>query len=298
MSSLSWRGSVPSGSDSRRRARHRAAPRKTTGPFKVAAAVAVLGLGSCSAATATEQVGPGVLQPGATGRSAGMALEQHADTIRPRYTEADVRFMQHMIVHHAQALEMSRLVPDRAASEDIRLLAQRIDRSQRDEIAMMKRWLEQRGEEVPDLDRTHPHHGHAGHHADHHPGEHADREREGERARDEGGRGQDEHVDHEHAQHADSAIAAGHAGADGHVMPGMLTPEQLAALAKAEGDQFDRLFLELMIFHHEGALEMVEELFSSPGAAQDTEVFRFASHVDADQRIEIARMRRMLRAGG
>jgi uncharacterized protein (DUF305 family) len=81
-------------------------------------------------------------------------------------------------------------------------------------------------------------------------------------------------------------------------MAGMLSPEQLAELARAEGAEFDRLFLELMIYHHEGALDMVAELFSSPGAGQDTEIFRFASHVDADQRAEIARMRRMLRGAG
>lgn len=76
-------------------------------------------------------------------------------------------------------------------------------------------------------------------------------------------------------------------------MPGMLTREQLDQLAAATGDTFDRLFLEFMILHHEGALAMVEELFASDGG-QETEIFQFASHVDSDQRIEIQRMRRML----
>ena len=79
-------------------------------------------------------------------------------------------------------------------------------------------------------------------------------------------------------------------------MPGMLTPEELAALDGARGDAFDRLFLTLMIRHHEGALQMVAELLAQPGAAQDEAVFRFAADVDADQRAEIARMRALLAA--
>ena len=77
-------------------------------------------------------------------------------------------------------------------------------------------------------------------------------------------------------------------------MPGMLTPDEMAHLAEAKGADFDRLFLEGMIKHHGGALTMVEELFASPGAGQDVEVFSFASDVDADQRMEIDRMGGML----
>ena len=77
-------------------------------------------------------------------------------------------------------------------------------------------------------------------------------------------------------------------------MPGMLTAEELARLEQARGEEFDRLFLELMIRHHEGALVMVGELFAAPGAGQDPEVFRLAMDVDADQRAEIRRMQAML----
>jgi uncharacterized protein (DUF305 family) len=86
---------------------------------------------------------------------------------------------------------------------------------------------------------------------------------------------------------------AGHQGHDG-LMPGMLSEQQMAELAAAQGDAFDRRFLELMIRHHEGALVMVGQLLASPGAAQDVDVYRIASEVDSDQRIEIERMRRML----
>ena len=163
-------------------------------------------------------------------------------TSSPRYVDADVRFMQHMIEHHAQALAMTALVPARAANETIRLMAQRIDVSQRDEIARMRQWLLKRGEDVPAMGGGHDHHS----------------------ARD--GRPQ---------------------------MPGMLSAAELARLSESAGAEFDRLFLEYMIRHHEGALVMVSELFATPGAGQELDIFRFASDVDADQRAEIQRMRRM-----
>jgi uncharacterized protein (DUF305 family) len=68
----------------------------------------------------------------------------------------------------------------------------------------------------------------------------------------------------------------------------------MARLAEAKGPAFDRLFLEGMIKHHEGALVMVKQLFATPGAAQEAEVFAFASDVDSDQRMEIDRMRSLL----
>lgn len=80
------------------------------------------------------------------------------------------------------------------------------------------------------------------------------------------------------------------------LMPGMLTPEELAELDKARGIEFDRLFLTAMIKHHGGAISMVEELTSSPGAANDEIVFRFSSDVFADQTTEIERMQKMLAA--
>ena len=195
-------------------------------------ATAVAACGTATRATPAEAVH--------TDTPAGASVEQR------RYTEADVRFMQRMIPHHAQALTMASLVPARASRDAIRLLAERIAVSQQDEIAMIRRWLEKRGEEVPPLDAHHGHHGAGGHQ---------------------------------------------HAG-----MAGMLTADELARLEAATGLEFDRLFLEYMIRHHEGALMMVDELFASTGAGQETDVFRIASEVDADQRAEIERMRRVLGA--
>src|SRR6266446_7023619 len=80
------------------------------------------------------------------------------------------------------------------------------------------------------------------------------------------------------------------------LMPGMLTPDQMAQLDAARGPQFDRLFLTFMIQHHRGALTMVAQLLATPGAAEDGPIFRFAADVNADQTTEIDRMSRMLDA--
>jgi uncharacterized protein (DUF305 family) len=169
-----------------------------------------------------------------------------------RHTAADAAFMQGMIGHHAQALVMAALVPSRTATPALRALAERIDVSQRDEIAAMRQWLADRGEPVPDSTGALP--GAAGAHAGH----------------------------------------DAHAGHGAGAMPGMLTPVQLAELAAARGAAFDRLFLRLMIQHHEGALVMVRDLLATPGAAREAQTFAFVSDVDTDQRAEIARMQAQL----
>jgi uncharacterized protein (DUF305 family) len=161
--------------------------------------------------------------------TAGEAVE----LARTRTSPADVRFMQRMIDHHAQALEMTALLAERTSRDDMRLLARRIELSQADEIRLMRSWLRARGQEPAN--------------------------------------------DHVH-----------------EAMPGMLTAEEMRRLAETRGDAFDHLFLELMIKHHDGALTMVNDLFASRGAAQDSEIFSFASDVEADQRMEIRRMSAML----
>ncbi len=81
----------------------------------------------------------------------------------------------------------------------------------------------------------------------------------------------------------------------GALMPGMLTPEQMTRLAAATGPGFERLFLEGMIQHHEGAITMTTALFATKGAAEDLVVYTMASDIEADQRAEIARMRALLK---
>ncbi len=87
-----------------------------------------------------------------------------------------------------------------------------------------------------------------------------------------------------------------HHAMHGHLMPGMLTEAQMRELEQARGPEFDRLFLIYMIQHHRGAVEMVKQLYGTPGAAQDDTVFKFADDVGVDQTTEIARMERMLDA--
>jgi uncharacterized protein (DUF305 family) len=85
-----------------------------------------------------------------------------------------------------------------------------------------------------------------------------------------------------------------HHAAGARLMPGMLTAQEMQRLSGARGTAFDRLFLEFMIKHHDGALIMVKDLFATPGAGQEPEMFAFASDVEADQRMEIERMGAML----
>jgi uncharacterized protein (DUF305 family) len=189
-------------------------------------------------APAAEPQPPVIVQPGAPGEATrGISVARATDLSQVQHTEADVKFMQGMIGHHRQAVEMVALVPSRTTNRDFLLLAERIDVSQADEIKMMEQWLRARGHEVPS----------------------------------------------EHAHH----MAGG-------MMPGMLTPDEMARLTAATGAEFERLFLEGMIKHHEGALTMVRDLFLQPGAGQESEMFAFASDVDADQRMEIQRMSAML----
>jgi len=185
--------------------------------------------------TTSPEPGPPIVQPGAPGQATRViTAAQASDVSRVQHTDADVRFMQGMIGHHAQAIEMTALLPSRTGSDELRKLAQRIEVSQADEIKMMQDWLTRRGQKLPDP----------------------------------------------HAHHAPGAP----------LMPGMLTAEEMARLTAAKGTAFDRLFLELMIKHHEGALKMVQDLFATSGAGQEPDVFAFASDVDADQRMEIDRM--------
>jgi uncharacterized protein (DUF305 family) len=103
----------------------------------------------------------------------------------------------------------------------------------------------------------------------------------------------------EHGEYVPPADPRGHImqGMDHPMlMPGMLTPEQMAQLDAAHGPEFDRLFLTFMIQHHQGAITMVQQLLAVPGAAQDGPIFRFASDVNVDQTTEINRMTLMLDA--
>lgn len=123
--------------------------------MKTGSSIAALALAGCvTTATAEDVV---ILQPGAPGQPTKTLTAVEASTIAgASYTENDVRFVQDMIPHHAQAVEMAALVEDRTNNEDVVDIAGRIDASQADEIEFMQGWLSERGEDLPE---AHSHHG-------------------------------------------------------------------------------------------------------------------------------------------
>ncbi|MCH6230779.1 DUF305 domain-containing protein [Microbacterium sp. CFH 31415] len=215
-----------------------------TPPIRLAslgiAALLIAGLTACTAepegaaplpTTPVVQLGG----PGEPNRT--LSPDEAAALTSPSYGEDDVLFVRDMLHHHSQAIEMTGFVVDRSDDEDVRLLAERMDISQTDEMAVLEKWLQERGEPVRDPDASHAH-------------------------------------------SADS-------------MPGLLTDAEIAQLESAEGEEFDILFLTFMIKHHQGAIQMVQELYAA-GGGQEPEIDTFARHVEADQGIEIARMQGML----
>ncbi|MFJ6072217.1 DUF305 domain-containing protein [Streptomyces sp. NPDC093065] len=201
------------------------------------AALAVLALGACDSGSDTGSpaaAGPSVIAPGKPGEgnrtlSAEDAEKQRADDDSPN--SADVSYARMMIQHHAQALEMTELVPEQAQSSQVKKLAERISAAQGPEIKAMEGWLETNGKKVTG-----------------------------------GG--------HDHA-----------------AMPGMATEAQLKKLRAAEGKSFDRLFLTLMITHHEGAVSMATDVKSE---GNNVLIEEMADDVVAQQTSEISRMRAML----
>jgi uncharacterized protein (DUF305 family) len=198
----------------------------------------------CHAQQPSSSGSPSVVQPGAPG-TPSKQLPPTTSAIAPKASQADIDFMQGMIMHHSQAVEMTALIPSHTENKEIRALGARISLSQSDEIKFMKRWLIVRGQStsmampgMPDMDKS---------------------------------------------------------GKPMQVMPGMLTPEQMSALRQAKGAEFDQKFLTGMIQHHNGALIMVKDLFDTPGAGQDAEIFDFATDADNSQRAEIKIMENMLK---
>ena len=181
-----------------------------------------------------------IVQPGAPGNATREIDAETAVAIaNSSYTVADAHFMQDMIIHHHQAMVMSKFAAPSTNNQAILDLAGRIDVSQADEISFMQSWLQEREEQVPDLVEDHSEHTH-------------------------------------------------------HNMMGMATPEQMTQLSESKSTDFDRLYLQLMITHHDGAIKMVEELREQPGSTYDPLLNEFASNVTNDQAVEIERMNALL----
>ena len=181
-----------------------------------------------------------ILQPGAPGEpTRKLDAETAVNIANSSYSVADVEFMQDMIIHHQQALIMSRLAALSTNNEVILELAARIDVSQADEISFMQDWLHEREQHAPDPNMEQRSHLH-------------------------------------------------------HSMVGMATPAQIKQLSVAKSKDFDKLFLTLMIAHHDGAIEMVKELEDQPGSAYDPVLNEFISDITNDQAAEIERMNALL----
>jgi uncharacterized protein (DUF305 family) len=208
---------------------------------QVQTAALILGgilLAAACSSSDDDAAAPRVVQPGRPGETSRVLTDDEVAALEvPGHSATDVAFMQGMISHHGQAVRMTSLVEGRTARDDLPKMAERIEVSQRDEIAQMEAWLTARGETVPDAGA------------------------------------------HDHG---------------GGLMPGMLTEDEFAALEAASGPEFDRLFLLFMIRHHQGALQMVSDLLASDDGGLEPEVFQLAQHIDADQRIEIARLNDVL----
>ncbi|MEU4744713.1 DUF305 domain-containing protein [Actinosynnema sp. NPDC023658] len=199
----------------------------------VLVAVLVAVLAGCTSGSDDQ---PPIIAPQGPGEQARTVAPDDFGTDRwVAPSEADLRYVARMIVHHRQALDMSALAPERAQNETVRGLASRIHDTQGPEIAAMEQWQRQYAENAPA-------HGHS--------------------------------ADLPEVDHGS--------------MPGMATDAQLAALTAARGADFDRLFLQLMIAHHEGAVQMAVELLSS---GTDVRVEEMANDVTASQTDEINRMK-------
>jgi uncharacterized protein (DUF305 family) len=181
-----------------------------------------------------------IVRPGAPGQNSTILTPgQITPKVRPP-SKDDIAFMQGMVMHHSQAVEMTALLRTHSHNKALLNLGKRISISQTDEIQSMKQWLIDRGKPTT--------------------------------------------MDMSGMTHTPGMA----------MMPGMLTAQQMQALAKANGPRFDYLFLTGMIQHHTGALTMVQDLFKSPDAGQDPVLFDFATDVDNTQRAEIDIMQTML----
>lgn len=256
-------------------------------------AVFITGSACAMLGAAASLASPPLIQPGAPGEgSRTLSVEQSVALSRTGYVAADTRFMQHMIVHHQQAVDMVALIEARTDHDGVTRIGRRISLTQQGEMAQMRNWLEARGEPLVD-DDLRPGHAHDAADARAPPSEHA-----GHAMADMAD------MDSDHSGHGGDAMHGDHgamAEADPYTTPlmhGMLSPAEMDALAEARGARFDRLFLEGMIHHHQGAVDMVSALLSQPGAGEETALSEFLTHVVADQSAEILRMRNMLSAMG
>jgi uncharacterized protein (DUF305 family) len=225
---------------------------------KLAAALcvlAMLGTAACSGDDDRPEVDGTIVQPGKPGEDS-RTLDEAPEVEPADANDADIAFAQMMVPHHAQALEMAAFAPRAGGGADVRTFAERIAAAQKPEIVLMASWLTKRGQDAPTAEQI----------------------EKGEL----GPLSMDAHEHHGSGSHASMED-----------MPGMASEADLERLSKARGAAFDKLFLELMIMHHQGAIEMVDEVLAK---GSDLELNELAAGIGADQAAEADRMRQMLEA--
>ena len=206
------------------------------GAITVTLALAACG-GDEGAATDT-----GASSPSATAPSTSpIAPESDTSQVSGEHNDADIAFAQMMIVHHREAIAMADLAADRAASAEVKSLAEAISAAQGPEIETMTGFLRAWDAEVPEGMST-------------------------------GGMG-------------------GMGGTDMGAMPGAMTPEMMDQLMAAQGAEFDRMFLEMMTAHHNGAIEMAR---TEQAEGQNPQTLELAATIETDQTAEVEQMRQIL----
>lgn len=188
-------------------------------------AIAVVAVSACSTSTTS---GPAPTSSASTPATASASTDRNA---------ADVTFVQGMIPHHTQAVAMSQHAATRAATPQVKELAERIEKAQEPEIQQMNGLLKAWGEPEPS------------------PG-----------MGDMGGMSHSE-------------------------MPGMMTDDQMSQLGTASGAPFDRMFLQMMIEHHKGAIAMSKTELDQ---GENAEAKELAQSIIASQQAELTEMNNLL----
>jgi uncharacterized protein (DUF305 family) len=195
----------------------------------LASVVGIVALAGCATTSASNA-------PSAAGPSTAVAAPTSSE-----HNDADVAFVQGMIPHHTQAIEMAKLAAGRASNNDVKQLASRIEQAQDPEISQMRLFLTAWGM---------PESGSGG-------------------------------MDHSGMD--------GMSGMDGGT--GMMSDDQMRQIGQAEGAEFDRMFLQMMTEHHEGAIEMSKAELAD---GQNADAKGLAQKITDAQQAEITEMKGLL----
>ena len=219
------------------------------------------GSSSAAATTTTAAAGSTTSTPGAMMPGSGSAMMSAApSTGDGQHNAADLAFAQQMIVHHQGAIEMADLAPTRASSQEVKDLAVRIKAAQGPEIEQMQGWLTTWAAAMP------------------------------------GSTNASSSEDTIGMDHGMSGMGSQGQMTSGGVtttmsMPGMMSEADMQQLTAASGTEFDRLFLQQMIVHHQGALEMADTELAQ---GSNTAALALAQAIKTSQTAEITEMQQML----